>query len=149
MVTVGDQTIFRVESGGTPKSPVSEYWNGGVPWVTLIDLPATDLITEIRSTRRTISELGLRRSSAKLIPENSVIVSTRATIGRIAINRMPLATNQGFKNVVINNSDRALCEYVALALTKVVPTMEAWSSGGTFKEISKTRFCELQIPLPR
>ena len=148
MVAIGDQAIFRVESGGTPKSAVPEYWNGGVPWVTLVDLPSTDLVTEIRSTRRTISELGLRKSSAKLIPENSVVVSTRATIGRIAINRMPLATNQGFKNVLINNSDRALPEYVALALTKLVPTMEAWSSGGTFKEISKSRFCKLQIPLP-
>src|SRR5437588_2410726 len=86
IVSIGDDSYFRVESGGTPKSEVAEYWNGGIPWATLVDLPATDFISEITTTKRTISEKGLRESSAKMIPKNSVIVSTRATIGRIAIN---------------------------------------------------------------
>ncbi|MBK8133563.1 MAG: restriction endonuclease subunit S [Gammaproteobacteria bacterium] len=140
--------MFRVESGGTPKSGVEEYWGGRIPWATLADLPASNFITQITSTQRMISEKGLRESSAKMIPANSVIVSTRATIGRIAINRVPIATNQGFKNVIIENADRAMPEYVALALTKLVPTMQAWAMGGTFAEISKSKFCELQIPLP-
>ncbi len=148
LVFLGDSSLFRIESGGTPKSDVEKYWGGGIPWATLVDLPATDFISEITATQRTISELGLRESSAKMIPANSVVVSTRATIGRIAINRVSIATNQGFKNVVIQNLSRVLPEYVALALTKLVPTMQAWATGGTFKEISKTKFCELQIPLP-
>jgi type I restriction enzyme M protein len=148
IVSLGEGTLFRVESGGTPKSDVEEYWGGGIPWATLVDLPASDFITQITSTRRTISEKGLRESSAKMIPANSVIVSTRATIGRIAINRVPIATNQGFKNIVIEDAERAVPEYVALALTKLVPTMQAWATGGTFAEISKSKFCELQIPLP-
>ena len=148
LVFLGDSSLFRVESGGTPKSDVEEFWSGGIPWATLVDLPATDFISQITTTRRTISEQGLRESSAKMIPANSVVVSTRATIGRIAINRVPIATNQGFKNVVIEDSARAVPEYVALALTKLVPTMEAWATGGTFKEIPKSKFCELQIPLP-
>ena len=61
---------------------------------------------------------------------------------------MPLATNQGFKNIAIKDSSRAIPEYIALAITKLVPVMEAWASGGTFKEISKSLFCQLQIPLP-
>ena len=148
LVHLGNAELFRVESGGTPKSDVEEFWNGGFPWATLVDLPSTDFITEIRSTKRTISERGLRESSAKMIPENSVIVSTRATIGRIAINRIPMATNQGFKNVIIEDQSKVIPEYVALALTKLVPTMNAWATGGTFKEIPKSKFCELQIPLP-
>ena len=148
VVFLGDSRLFRVESGGTPKSDVEAYWNGGIPWATLVDLPATDFITQITRTQRTISEQGLRESSAKLIPANSVIVSTRATIGRIAINRVPIATNQGFKNVVIENSALTLTQFVALALTKLGPTMDAWATGGTFKELSKSKFCELQIPLP-
>ncbi|MDD4965502.1 N-6 DNA methylase [Halothiobacillus sp.] len=148
LVSLGEESFFRVESGGTPKSDVEEYWGGGIPWATLVDLPATNFISQITTTKRTISEKGLRESSAKIIPANSVIVSTRATIGRIAINRVPIATNQGFKNVVIQDSARALPEFVALALTKLVPTMEAWATGGTFAEISKSKFCELQIPLP-
>ena len=148
LVSLGDNNLFRVESGGTPKSDVKEYWNGGIPWATLVDLPATDFISQISSTKRTITDKGLRESSAKMIPANSVIVSTRATIGRIAINRVPIATNQGFKNVVIEDSARAVPEFVALALAKLVPTMQAWATGGTFAEISKSKFCELQIPLP-
>ena len=148
LVSLGDATLFRVESGGTPKSSVEEYWNGSVSWATLVDLPPTNFITEIDSTVRTISERGLRESSAKLIPRDSVLVSTRATIGRIAINRIPVATNQGFKNVIVENRQRVSPEYVALALTKLVSTMKAWASGGTFKEISKSRFCQLRIPLP-
>ena len=148
LVPIGDSELFYIESGGTPKSSIEEYWDGGIPWATLVDLPQTDLVTEIKATQRTISESGLARSSAKLLPENSVIVSTRATIGRIGINRIPLATNQGFKNIVIRDLSKVMTEYVALAMTKLVPTMVAWASGGTFKEISKSKFCELEIPLP-
>jgi len=148
MVSLGDETIFRVESGGTPKSDVPEYWNGGIAWATLVDLPQEDFITEINSTVRTISERGLKESSAKLLPPNSVLVSSRATIGRIAINRVPLATNQGFKNIVIVDETQAIPEYVALAVTRLVPTMQSWATGGTFAEISKSKFCELDIPLP-
>src|SRR6266516_214641 len=103
LVSLGEESLFRVESGGTPKSDVDEYWGGGIPWATLVDLPATDFISQITATQRTISEKGLRDSPAKVIPANSVVVSTRATIGRIAINRIPIATNQGFKNVVIKD----------------------------------------------
>ena len=142
LVSLGKQNLFRIESGGTPKSDVDEYWGGGIPWATLVDLPAADFISEITTTKRTISEKGLIKSSAKMIPADSVVVSTRATIGRIAINRVPIATNQGFKNVVIEDSSQAVAEFVALALTKLVPTMQAWATGGTFAEISKSKFCD-------
>jgi len=148
MVSLGEGNIFRVESGGTPKTDIEEYWGGLIPWATLVDLPSSDFITEITTTKRSISEKGLRESSAKIIPENSVIVSTRATIGRIAINRKPIATNQGFKNIIIEDPTKAVPEYIALVLTKLVPTMKDWATGGTFAEISKSKFCELQIPLP-
>ena len=149
MMSLGDETIFRIESGGTPKSDVPEYWDGGIPWATLVDLPASNFITEIKGTVRTISDAGLKGSSAKMLPANSILVSSRATIGRIAINRVPLATNQGFKNIVITDETRALPEYVALAVTRLVPTMQSWATGGTFAEISKSKFCELEIPLPQ
>ena len=148
VVELGANGLFEVVSGGTPKSSVKEYWDGGVPWITLVDLPAEDTITEIMTTVRTISEEGLRTSAARIIPANSVVVSSRATIGRIGINRIPLATNQGFKNVVIKDRDRAIPEFVAIALIDLVPEMEANASGSTFKEIIKSRFSRLEIPLP-
>lgn len=148
MVSLGDELLFKVESGGTPKSDVPEFWGGEIAWATLVDLPASNFITEITATVRTITDAGLKGSSAKVIPSNSVLVSSRATIGRIAINRVPLATNQGFKNIVILDDKKVLPEYVALAVTRLVPTMQSWATGGTFAEISKSKFCELEIPLP-
>ena len=148
MVKISQTGLFRVESGGTPKSDVKQYWDGGVPWITLADLPSEDFVTEITTTERTISDDGLQKSAAKILPKNSVVVSSRATIGRIGINRIPLATNQGFKNVVIKDVSLASPGYVAFALTRLVPTMQAQASGATYKEITKSRFSELQIPLP-
>ena len=148
IVKLGDSELFRIESGGTPKSKVEEYWDGDIPWITLVDLPPDNLITEINATKRMISDKGLRNSAAKLLPANSVVVSSRATIGRIGINRIPLATNQGFKNIVIADATKAIPEYIALALTNLVPTMQAWASGSTYQEIIKSKFSELQIPLP-
>ena len=145
---LGQEGLFQIVSGGTPGSSVEDYWNGDVPWITLVDLPADDFITEITTTERTITEAGLANSSATMIPAGSVIVSSRATIGRIGINRIPLTTNQGFKCVVIHDPTRALSQYVALALIGLVPAMQTQARGSTYKEIIKSRFSELRIPLP-
>ncbi len=148
MVELGDEEFFNIASGGTPDSQNAEYWNGNICWATLVDLPAEDLITEITDTKRTITVPGLRNSSAKLLPKNSILVSSRATIGRIAVNKVELATNQGFKNIVIKDFGSIDPYYVAYMMTKLVEQMESLASGGTFKEISKTNFSTLKLPLP-
>ncbi|MCI3204834.1 MULTISPECIES: N-6 DNA methylase [Pandoraea] len=148
MVSLGDETLFRIESGGTPKSDEPAYWNGGVAWATLVDLPQSDFITQLTGTERTISEEGLNNSSAKLLPIGTILVSSRATIGRVAIARMPTATNQGFKNIIIQDSNRALPEFVACMMKALTPQLEGLATGGTFKEFSKTALCGIEIPLP-
>ncbi|MBP9102183.1 MAG: N-6 DNA methylase [Nitrosomonas sp.] len=148
MVELGDASIFAIESGGTPKSTEEAYWKGGIHWATLVDLPQRDFISQITKTGRTISEAGLTNSSAKVLPVGTVIVSSRATIGRVGIARIPLATNQGFKNIVIKDATRAIPEFVAYMIKKLAPDMEAMATGGTFKEISKSTFATLKIPLP-
>ncbi|MFO0357341.1 MAG: N-6 DNA methylase [Sphingobacteriaceae bacterium] len=148
LVKLGDENYFKIESGGTPSSEIDEYWKGNVSWATLKDLPAEDFITYINSTERTITELGLSKSSAKMLPINSVLVSSRATIGRIAINNIPLSTNQGFKNIVIKDFSLVNPKYLAFALTNKIEEMNQIATGGTFKEISKSAFAEIEIPLP-
>lgn len=148
MLKLGDKKYFMIESGGTPSSKVAEYWDGDIRWATLVDLPANDIVSNIVKTQRTITKLGLQKSSAKLLPERTVLVSSRATIGRIGVARIPLSTNQGFKNIVINDFNKVDENYVALMVSKIVPQMELMASGGTYKEISKTSFSNLQIPLP-
>ena len=148
LVHLGDESIFKIESGGTPSSTEESYWNGGVAWATLADLPAGDHITKVTSTVRTISDAGLANSSAKMLPVDTVLVSSRATIGRVALAKIPLATNQGFKNIIIRDSDRASPEFVAFMMKRLTPQMERMASGGTFKEISKSAISTLKIPLP-
>jgi type I restriction enzyme M protein len=110
--------------------------------------PASDFISSLSQTKRKITKKGLANSSAKLLPPNSIIVSTRATIGRVAINSEELATNQGFKNIIIVDPNLADPRFIAYMVKNLTPEMEAVATGGTFKELSKTAFCRLQIPLP-
>jgi type I restriction enzyme M protein len=148
MVALGDSRYFTIESGGTPDSSNPEFWEGDINWVTLVDLPQGRLITEISSTSRKLTSLGLKKSSAKLLPPDTVLVSSRATIGRIGIARVPIATNQGFKNIVIKDHQSVEVAYIAYVVSHLVPDMIRLGSGGTYKEISKTSFSKLEVPLP-
>jgi len=147
-VALGEESIFKIESGGTPSSAEAAYWNGGIAWATLADLPIDDHITHINSTVRTITDQGLANSSAKMLPINTVLVSSRATIGRVALAKIPLATNQGFKSIVVRDQQKALPEFVAYMMKRLAPEMQRMASGGTFKEISKSSVAKLKIPLP-
>lgn len=148
MVELGNSELFQIESGGTPSTKEDSYWNGNINWVTLVDLPQTNLITEINNSVKRISESGLKNSSAKLLPIETIVVSSRATIGRIGISKIPLATNQGFKNITIKDKNKILPKFVAFVLTAKVEQMKQLASGGTFAEISKTSFSTIKIPLP-
>ncbi|MFH1046732.1 MAG: N-6 DNA methylase [Patescibacteria group bacterium] len=148
MVKLGDVDIFQIESGGTPSSTTTKYWGGDINWATLVDLPASDIISTVTRTERTITKEGLNNSAAKLLPIDTILISSRATIGRIGIATVPLATNQGFKNIIVKNQERALPIFVAYMVLGLVPQMKSMSSGGTFKEISKSNFSKLEIPLP-
>ena len=148
MVKLGDKELFEIESGGTPDSKNANYWNGKINWATLVDLPQSNLVTELHETKRKITEEGLKKSSAKLVPVDSILVSSRATIGRIAINKVESSTNQGFKNIIVKNRDRVEPKYIAYIMTTLVDEMKSFASGGTFAEISKTNFEKLEVPLP-
>lgn len=146
-VSLGDESYFKVYSGGTPDTTNPDFWGKEIAWVTLVDLPADNRITHIDSTERSITKIGLDNSSAKLFPENSVLVSSRATIGRIAINKIPLATNQGFRNVIPDQT-KVIPRYLAECLLCLVDKMIELGTGATYKEISISNFKSLHIPLP-
>lgn len=148
IVTLGNEHFFTVCSGGTPNCTIPDYWDGDINWITLADLSANDFVSEIVKTERTITKAGLDNSNARLLPVNAVVVSTRATIGRIGIARTKLATNQGFKNIIIKDNSKVLPDYLAYVLTTQKDEMMRMASGATFKEISKENFCKIQVPLP-
>lgn len=147
MIELGNEKYFRIESGGTPSSKNEEYWNGDINWVTLVDLPPNNRITNVRATERKITQAGLNGSSAKLLPIGTVLVSSRATIGRVGIARVELATNQGFKNIIAQ-SNEVIPEYIAYVMSQMTNTLKNLATGGTFAEFSKSALEKIKIPLP-
>jgi type I restriction enzyme M protein len=148
MVELGDEEYFTTESGGTPDSENKDYWNGNLNWATLADLPAEDFVTSLSNTTRKITDLGLKKSSAKLLPPNSILISSRATIGRVAVNQVPMCTNQGFKNIIIKDFTKVNAMYLAYYAKSLEKHLNEIGGGSTFKEFSKASLKEIQIPVP-
>lgn len=135
-----------VIGGGTPKTSVEEYWEKGtISWITPADLSNYNEMY-ISEGNRKITDLGLEKSSAKLMPSGSVLYSSRAPIGYIAIASNPIATNQGFKSIVPYVMDTN--KYIYYHLQAFTDDIESRSSGTTFKEISGTEFGKTLVPLP-
>ena len=139
-------SLGEIVGGGTPKTTVDEYWNDGdIPWLTPADMKFVEG-KYVRFGKRNITNVGLEKSSAKLIPKNSIIYSSRAPIGYIAIAKNELCTNQGFKSLV--PYDKEIVDYVYYCLIALTKDIQSRASGTTFKEISGTKFGETLIPLP-
>lgn len=134
-----------VISGGTPSTTVREYWDGGIAWCTPSDITKTQ-DKYIRTTERTISKNGLKNSAATLLPENSILLCTRATIGELKISAIPMTTNQGFKNLRSNGS--ANIDFLYYLLQTKKDDMLELSIGSTFLEISKSALCQIPMQTP-
>ncbi len=142
-VTVGE--VCSIINGGTPKSEVSEYWNGDLNWITPKEMGKL-IGREIYSTERKITDKGMKNSSAKLLPINSIILSSRAPIGHLAINKELMATNQGCKGLAPKES--LDYEYLYYFLLKSKRLLNDMGSGTTFKELSGTKLATVILPLP-
>ncbi len=149
-VFLGNETLFLIKSGGTPSTSERLYWNSkDISWATIDDLPLRDTVNIITETKKHISHLGLQKSSAILIKKHSVLISSRATIGAVAINEIELTTNQGFKNIEIVDKSRVHYKYLAYILQQLKPEIiNLTPRGATYQEFSKSKLSEFTIPLP-
>jgi type I restriction enzyme M protein len=141
LVRLGE--VAEIYNGGTPDTNKPEYWDGGIPWATLVDTKNKYLY----STERSISAEGARNSNAVLLPVNTVIFSSRATIGEVTIAKIEVSTNQGYKNFVCN-PDLINYEYLYLVLKQEAEDIADLASGMMFPEISKEQISNYKIPLP-
>lgn len=142
--TLGD--VATVVGGGTPKTDVAEYWEPGeIPWLTPADLSDFDGM-RIRAGSRYISRSGLDNSSAKLLPKGTVLFSSRAPIGYVAIADCPIATNQGFRSFV--PGDEIIPEYLFYYLKGNTHLAVERARGTTFKEISGSNAARIPVPVP-
>ena len=134
-----------IVSGGTPDTENSTFWDGDIYWLTPSEV--TKLPTKyVYQTERTITKEGLKNSSAKLLPKNSLIICTRATVGDCCINAVPMSTNQGFKNIILYEGSNIIYLYYLIANNKFQFIRKA--CGSTFLEISKKDVSNLNFLLP-
>jgi type I restriction enzyme S subunit len=143
-VKLGD--VSDVISGATPKTGQKEYWGGDIYWATPKDLSGLNEKV-ISKTDRRITHAGLSSCAAKLLPIDSVLFSSRAPIGLVAINSMTLATNQGFKSFVTDKK-RLDPSYLYWWLKSNRSYINSLGVGATFKEVSKSIVERIEIPLP-
>jgi type I restriction enzyme S subunit len=132
-------------SGSTPKTGVSEYWDGDINWATPKDLSKLNQ-KELSCTAKKITQKGYDSCSTQMLPIKSVLLSSRAPIGLVAINTIEMCTNQGFKNLV-PKKDMVLAEYLYYWLKTKKDYLQGLGNGATFKEISKSTLAKVEIPL--
>ncbi|MDH7495337.1 MAG: restriction endonuclease subunit S [Bacillota bacterium] len=137
--------IFFVLNGSTPQSGVAEYWDGDIPWVTPEDLGDLQS-SEIARTRRYITEAGYLSCGTTLAPAGSLVLSTRAPIGHLAIAAVELCTNQGCRCLVFRRP--LVPEFFYFQLIAARPELESWGQGSTFKELAKTKLENTAIAVP-
>jgi type I restriction enzyme S subunit len=141
--TLGE--VSEVIGGGTPSTSVPEYWEGEIVWLTPTEITSQDGKFVSNSVRK-ISESGLKNSGAQMLPKGSVILTSRASVGFVAISAIELCTNQGFQSLVPNDS--VLAEFLMFWIQINRSEFESRSAGSTFKEISKSNVKSIKLSLP-
>ncbi|MGI8991170.1 MAG: restriction endonuclease subunit S [Bryobacteraceae bacterium] len=136
--------VCEIVNGGTPKTGVPEYWGGSYLWITPAEM-GKRLSPYVDDTERKITDLGLRDSSARMLPANSVILSSRAPIGHLVINTDMMATNQGCKGLV--PCGQLQHKFLYYYLRSIVDLLNSLGTGATFKELSAGKLKEVPIPI--
>lgn len=141
-VHLGD--VCKVVSGSTPKTGIPEYWNGDIKWITPAEIQEDSFY--IYDSVRHITLLGKEKTGLSYMPKGTVILSSRAPIGKTAITGCEMCCNQGFKNLIC--SDKIFNEYLYYFLKGKEKYLNSLGRGATFKEISKKIVEDIEILLP-
>jgi type I restriction enzyme S subunit len=137
--------VCEIIGGGTPSTKKDEYWNGDISWITPKDL-SNYKRKYIFEGERNITKKGLNNSSTKLLPKGTILFTSRAPIGYIAIAGKELCTNQGFKSLICK--DEAYNQFFYYLMKFKTQDILKIATGSTFKEVSATNLKNLKIPLP-
>ncbi|MEI2664057.1 restriction endonuclease subunit S [Rossellomorea sp. LJF3] len=132
--------VVEIQGGGTPSTSNSEYWNGNIQWFTPSEIGDKKYVSE---SIRTISSLGLRKSSAKLLPIGTILLTTRASLGDMSINTQEVSTNQGFQSLICK--ENVYNQFIYYQQPIIKQHCYTHSSGSTFLEISKHNLGKCKI----
>ena len=138
--------VGEVIGGGTPSTEKDEYWNGDIPWLSPVDLSDNTNVYVSKGSKN-ITELGLKKSSTRMMPKDTVLLSSRAPVGYVALAKNPICTNQGFKSVVCDSSKiKPIYLYFYFKMNKNY--LQSVASGATFPELSGSMMKKLKVLLP-
>ena len=135
--------VCEVIGGSTPKTSDDTFWDGDYYWISPAELDGSKYVY---STTRTITDAGVRSAHLQILPIGTVLLSSRAPIGKVAITKVPMYCNQGFKNLVCGKD--LINEYVYWFLKHNTDYLNSLGTGATFKEISKKVVEQIPIPVP-
>ena len=135
--------IAEVVGGGTPRTEVEEYWDGNIKWFTPSEIGKSKFILD---SERHITDEGLKNSSAKLLPKNTILLSSRATVGEISIALTECSTNQGFQSLIPKENYDT--DFIYYLISTIKNEFLRRSSGSTFLEISKNEVKRIKINIP-
>ena len=138
--------LFELYKGTTPSTKIKSYWDGDIPFVTPTDITSTKSIY-LTVTEKYLSKEGLQSKKLKLVPENSLLFTSRATIGYLAINLQKVAINQGIIALIPRKSNVSSLFYYYYLLYKR-KMFEELAGGSTYKEISMNIFSKVTVSLP-
>lgn len=130
--------------GGTPKTSIAEYWDGDIPWFSVVDAPSESDVFVIE-TEKSISESGLKNSSTRLLPELTTIISARGTVGRLALTACPMTMNQSCYAIRGKNSGPF---FTYFATRELVAILKQSSHGTVFDTITRDTFSNVHLPIP-
>ena len=141
--------MFKIITGTTPSTKIKKYWTGGtIEWLTPKDLSQMNDNNIISPSERKVTTDALNESNLNLLPEGSILISTRAPVGYVGINRAQITFNQGCKGLVPLVSEGYSSSFYAYYLKYKREFLNSVSSGSTFKELSKERLERLVVPIP-
>jgi type I restriction enzyme S subunit len=137
--------IIELIGGGTPKTTISEYWNGEIPWLSVVDF--NNGKKYVFDTEKKITQLGLENSSTKLLNTGDIIISARGTVGVIAVLAKEMTFNQSCYGVR-GIAEKSITDFIYYLLKDTVSDLKQISHGGVFDTITKDTFNEIDISLP-
>ena len=137
--------VCETVGGGTPSTKVSEYWEGDITWIVPSDITKNDCLALLDSKRK-ITEMGLRKSSAKMVPAETILMTSRASVGFFALMDFEVCTNQGFINIIPHEDELRM--YLLFNLLSRVTEIRSNAKGTTYPEISKGRFRGMDVVVP-
>ncbi|HFW5475623.1 TPA: restriction endonuclease subunit S, partial [Salmonella enterica subsp. enterica serovar Enteritidis] len=142
-ITTSFNDLIELIGGGTPKTSVEEFWNGDIPWFSVVDAPSESDVY-VLTTEKKITIEGLNNSSAKLLRKGTTIISARGTVGKCAMVAVPMVMNQSCYGVIGKNNISD--EYIYFQLKNAVQTLQQMGHGSVFNTITRDTFKNIKVP---